>query len=165
MRALLFVALLAFGCGAGKSSGDGDGGATADLAVGGPVVKLRNASATSGQLVDIQFVVDDTAYPTRAIASIDHLSLLWTGGSADADFHCAQPPWVVPAETTDVLDLSVGAGGTGPTLLFVSCGVPNTQQPFYLPTMADVVGSILIEVDGSLSDATTFKAETGATIQ
>lgn len=175
MRALALLTLLTSGCGSGGGAGDGgaagttagDAGTTGgDLALGGPIVKLHNTSAAqNGDLVDIHFVVDDTAYPTRAIASIDHFSLVWIGGSADADFRCTQPPWIVGAETTDVLDISVGAGGTGPTLLFITCGVPNTQQPFYLPTMASVADSVLVEVDGTLNDGSTFKAVSGATIQ
>jgi hypothetical protein len=44
--------------------------------------------------------------------------------------------------------------------------VPNTQPPLDAgPMMEPVVDSILFEVDGTLDDGTTFKAETAATLQ
>ncbi|MCU1278141.1 MAG: hypothetical protein JWM53_1687 [bacterium] len=166
MRSIALLTLLTIGCGATGGGGSADGGSIGgDLALGANAVRLRNASITfDGSIYSIQFVVDDTAYPMRTIASIDGVSFLWPGGYADASaFHCTQPPWIVPAETTGTLDVGLGVGGSS-TLLFVSCGVPNTQQPFYsMGMMPPASGdSILIEVDGKLDDATPFKAETAA---
>ena len=169
MRAWALLASLAAGCGS-TTGGGSDGSVTsADLAVAAPVVRLRDLSATNDPggsgLIDLQLVVDDTAYPTRTIASIERLSLVWPAGSADAAFHCTEAPWVVPAETTGVLDVQLGVGGPM-TLVFASCGVPNTQPPLDAgPMMEPVVDSILFEVDGTLDDATTFKAESAATLQ
>ena len=52
------------------------------------------------------------------------------------------------------------------TLVFASCGVPNTQPPIDAGPMMDaVVDSILLEVDGTLDDGTSFTAGSAATIR
>jgi hypothetical protein len=168
MRSIALLTLLTIGCGGGGSDG-GDGGSTGgDLALGPNVVRLRNPSYTfDGSIYSIQFAVDNTAYPMRTIASIDDVSFLWPGGYADPGaFHCTQPPWIVPAEMTGTLDVGLGVDGSS-TLLSVSCGMPNTQQPFLLVGMMPPASgdSILIEVDGKLDDATPFKVVTAANTQ
>jgi hypothetical protein len=167
MRSLALLTLLTIGCGGSGGGGidaNGDGGSSGDGGLLPVSVTLDAPSATyDGSLWTVHFVLDDKAYPTRVIASVDDVSLLWSFGSADATgFHCAQAPWVVPAKTS-AIDVQLGAGAGGPTLLFVSCGMPNTLQPFYLPSMMPPSGeTILVEVDGTLNDGTRFKAATGA---
>ena len=142
-----------------------DGGSSADGGLLPVPVTLDAPSATyDGSLWTVRFVLDDKAYPTRTIASVDAVSLLWSFGSADATgFHCAQAPWVVPAKTS-AIDVQLGAGGSGPTLLFVTCGMPNTLQPFYLASMMSPSGeTILVEIDGSLDDGTRSRRRRGRT--
>ena len=156
---VLALPMLAIGCGGG-------GTATPPPMQMGPI-ELKNPSlrVVGTDTYNLTFVLDNHAQGTNSVVRADLVQLDWGGQLISANADCATEPFAWSQELSEVITVAVRIVD-GMATATVPCGGGSREVPLQgTPAAAPHSGSsVVVAVDGILSDAAPFTASASAPV-
>jgi hypothetical protein len=160
MRPLFLFALLVIGgCSGGASM-------PAPLQTGPVTVENPSARLVAQGAYNVTFMLKNGSFGSKEIARADLLRMTWGGQALRVNFECTGQPFVGEGSATSpVITIGLRLLESSAVLSAECSSSPRDYEADGLPAAAPKSGdTIVVAVDGILSDATPFTATANAPV-